>query len=223
MERINSEIEIITRHTAVTGKTIVDVGCGTGKLARELTKLGASVIGFDTPELIEKATKIGKEGTEEFKVGYGQDMPVESDFADIVIFFASFHHVPQNEMENALKESCRIAKKGGRILFVEPVCVDGSYTELTKLADDEFEIQKAAFEYIFKASAGNPLGNGIEKFYYLERTFEDYKKLITLYITDEVRREEVMQKAYGRIIELGLSPINAVFKAIVRFNMFTKT
>lgn len=222
MEKINSEIDIITKHCFVKGRNIIDVGCGVGKLVRLLTQLEANVIGVDIPELIEKARLEEKTGNEKYIVGTGEQIPVENESADLIIFFASFHHVPENQMDKALSEACRALIKGGTLLFVEPVPVPGSYTEIIKLADDESEIQKTAYEYISEADKKFGLYNELERFYFLERTFDDYKKLIGIYIMDEEKRNSVTQSAIKKMAEMGKEPETAVFQAIVRLNLFTK-
>ena len=125
-------------------------------------------------------------------------------------------------MDKALEEACRVLIKGGTLIFVEPVPVPGSYTEIIKLADDESEIQKTAYEYISEADRKFGLYNELERFYFLERTFDDYKKLIGIYITDEEKRNSVTQSAIKKMAEMGKEPETAVFQAVIRLNLFTK-
>lgn len=107
----------------VTGKTILDYGCGLGDNTVLLASRGAKVIGVDiSPELIELAEKRMRQHdlseTSEFRIGSAHELPFENESVDVVFGMAILHHL---DLETSSKEVFRILKKGGRAIFMEPV------------------------------------------------------------------------------------------------------
>ena len=100
----------------VNGLEILDIGGGTGTLAKELISLGGNVTILD-PEV--NMTNIAKEKSKEIKVinGYSDNINLEDSSIDIIIMRDSFHHI--NKKEETLKECKRILKKEGKILIYE--------------------------------------------------------------------------------------------------------
>lgn len=223
MRKIENEFEVITGITTLDGKVVVDVGCGTGELVRKLTAQGARVTGIDNPEMLAKAKEFSPVGSEKYVTGQGENIPVKDNDADIVIFFASFHHVP--EPMRALKETRRILQNGGIAIFVEPVGKEGSYFELIRLVEDEREIQKLAYETIKKASSIG-LENTKEEIVYLERSLADYAKLLDIFVDDEEERKEYLNRSREVTSQLcrdaGLSIDEYRFKSICRINVLRK-
>lgn len=107
----------------VTGKTILDYGCGLGDNTVLLASRGAKVIGVDiSPELIELAEKRMRQHDlseiSEFRIGSAHELPFENESVDVVFGMAILHHL---DLETSSKEVFRILKKGGRAIFMEPV------------------------------------------------------------------------------------------------------
>lgn len=107
----------------VTGKTVVDYGCGTGENSVHIAHHGGNVKGIDiSPELIELAkerVKINNVADKtEFMVGSAYEMPLPDESVDVVLGLAILHHL---DLELASKEVFRVLKKGGRAIFQEPV------------------------------------------------------------------------------------------------------
>lgn len=99
------------------GERILDLGCGTGDLACEISTLGASVIGMDfSKEMIEKARK--KYSHINFYIENGEAFSVEQSF-DAVFSNAALHWMKNPEkvlacVWQALSEGGRfVAEFGG--------------------------------------------------------------------------------------------------------------
>ena len=129
------------------GMTAVDVGCGLGYLGYIYWPYfgkGGKYIGVDTSKkLVEDAekaaTKWAKEGEARFIKGDASKIPLDDDFADLVMCQALFIHL--EEPEKALAEIIRVAKPGGLILCIEPdnlsVLLEKWYWSLPELNIDE--------------------------------------------------------------------------------------
>lgn len=216
-----SEIDILKASFRFRGKTVVDVGCGTGRISRLIASLGASVIGIDAPELINLAEKQPVTENILFKTGTGQNLPVESNYADIIIYFASFHHVPEVEMNAALNECHRVLKEDGLLCFCEPLTDKGSYYDLTGLVEDEREIREIAYAYI--SFAGETDFHMVaELYYYMERSFEDFRNLVNIYVSDQKQREDILYRAKEIVLQTNPDIDSARFRSLARMNILQK-
>ena len=166
------------------GKVVIDVGCGNGKITRMLSNRCKYIYGIDTPEIIEKTLTGESLINIQFKSGIGQELPFHDNSADVIIFFASFHHVPDGEMVKAIRECYRVLKNSGQLCFLEPAPKENSYYELLRIADDEAEIQKQAYQ-IIKSLDSMGFNYLKEAGYYLVRSYGDFEDLVENYISEE--------------------------------------
>lgn len=105
--------------------TVVDVGCGTGFLTREVavcTEGKAKIVAVDiSPSMLQVAkdnlSKLGLLESVEFRVGDAENLPVEDDFADAVIGNMILHHCARPR--RAISEMTRALKPGGRIAVAD--------------------------------------------------------------------------------------------------------
>jgi len=102
--------------------TVLDVGCGAGREALALTRMGYTVTGVDvTSALVEQARILASEHEMEieFRLGDGKSL----DFADasydyILLITQMIHHVPLHANRvGLLREAGRVVKPEGRILL----------------------------------------------------------------------------------------------------------
>ena len=100
------------------GERIVDVGCGAGidsLIAAKMVGPDGLVIGIDmTQSMLEKA-QAGAKGLSnvEFRIGFGEELPVPDGWADVVISNGVVNLMP--DKHEALTEMARVLKPGGRI------------------------------------------------------------------------------------------------------------
>jgi ubiquinone/menaquinone biosynthesis C-methylase UbiE len=225
MRRIESILDPILNAVDVAGKTVIDVGCGTGDVARWLAEQGATVIGIDKKDMIEKAKNAGVLDSISFREGGGEKIPVENNFSDIVLFLASLHHVPVTEMPGAFEELQRVLKPGGYALFIEPI-IECSYYLITSLAEEETEIRQHAYQAI-KEAVKRGFDSEKEEFFYIERSFEDYENLLNVFFRgDESEKKAVLDKAFEitrRLAdEAGCDPLEYRFQSACRVNLLRK-
>ena len=225
MKKTQSHSDIVSKHIIFSNKVVIDVGCGLGDFARWMTTQGASVIGIDKPEMIDKAERIERVGNEKYIIGTGQALPFDNNYADLIVYLASFHHIPENEMVHAIEQCRMILKSGGKAIFVEPVAQKGSYYEVVRFEADEADIQAKVYRMLQDAGRYG-FTMRAEETYYLERSFDDFKKLIEIFVDDEVRKTDIIVQA--RIVTERLSRENKVsfesfrYKSICRMNILEK-
>ena len=96
----------------------LDVGTGTGKIARALSKLVNRVVGLDfSLDMLSKG-KWG--GNMKFVVADARKMPFDAESFDLVTIRSVLHHVMPSPLP-VLKESFRVLNEGGRIVVSEGV------------------------------------------------------------------------------------------------------
>jgi SAM-dependent methyltransferase len=99
---------------------VVDVGCGEGRLPRDLQRLGYSVIGVDgSATLVEHARAADPSG--DYRIADAAALPLPDASADLVTAFMSLQDV--DDLEAAVREAARILVPGGhlRTAIVHPI------------------------------------------------------------------------------------------------------
>ena len=102
------------------GEHVVDVGSGGGidsLIAAKMVGPSGRVIGVDmTPAMLDKArTSAAAAGLSnvEFREGFGEALPVEDGWADVVISNGVLNLMPDKDA--ALREMARVLRPGGRL------------------------------------------------------------------------------------------------------------
>jgi SAM-dependent methyltransferase len=102
------------------GEHVVDIGCGAGidsLIAAKMIGPGGRVIGIDmTQAMLDKATAAANDAgfdNAEFRLGFGEELPAEDEWADVVISNGVLNLMPNKG--DALREMARVLKPGGRL------------------------------------------------------------------------------------------------------------
>ena len=104
-----------------SGDQVLDVGCGTGRLAvvfSERVGVTGSVKGIDpATEMIKRSTsrarKRGVPAT--FQVAFAQELPFADGTFDAVSCTLVLHHVAEDDQPTAVQEMYRVLKPSGRL------------------------------------------------------------------------------------------------------------
>jgi SAM-dependent methyltransferase len=98
---------------------LIDVGCGSGRLAKPLTSyLSGHYSGFDVvADLVEYARKISGRSDWRFGVVDHIEIPERDGCADMVCFFSVLTHLMHEQAYWYLEEAIRVLKPGGKIVF----------------------------------------------------------------------------------------------------------
>lgn len=108
------------------GRLTLDVGCGEGRVTRDLRALGHRVIGIDvSPSLIAAAREADPES--EYVESDAAAMPLDDGVADLAIAFMSL--MDMDDMPGAVREIGRVLEPGGRFVgaVVHPINSAGEF------------------------------------------------------------------------------------------------
>lgn len=107
----------------ISGKNVLEIGCGHGELTAWLAQLGARLTTRDlSPGMVDVSRKLCRRlGFEEkirFDIGPGEQLEYGDASFDIVFGHDVLHHM---DLQQAGSEIHRVLKPGGRAVFAEPL------------------------------------------------------------------------------------------------------
>jgi SAM-dependent methyltransferase len=149
VRELTTDLRMLQRLVELEGRDVLDVGCGSGALVRELESRGARPIGLEISE--GQLGDARSRGVGRFVVGRAQALPLPDGSLDAVLFMRSLHHVPPDAMMSALADARRVLRPGGVIYVAEPLA-EGDYFELVRIVDDETEVRAAAQRSVAQAT-----------------------------------------------------------------------
>jgi SAM-dependent methyltransferase len=132
-------LELVSR----PGRLTIDLGCGEGRLARDLTALGHSVVAVDSSLSMVKAARAADPELE-VVVADAASLPFADGAADLVVAFMSLHDI--DDMSGAVREAARVLEPGGHLVaaVVHPINAGGKFE--SRDPDAAFVIRESYFD-----------------------------------------------------------------------------
>ena len=94
------------------GRLTLDIGCGEGRLARDLAALGHRVVGIDgSPTMVEHAR--AADPSIEVHLADAAALPLADASADLAVAFMSLRDI--DDAAGAIREAARVLEPGGRL------------------------------------------------------------------------------------------------------------
>jgi ubiquinone/menaquinone biosynthesis C-methylase UbiE len=139
------------------GDNLLEVGCGTGVLARQATTIvlpDGSVTGLDLSESMLSVARRKCPGAV-FQQGNVMDLPFENESFDVVI--ASFVLMFVPDQPRAIREMWRVLKPGGRLVIAvwESLEQNPAYARLVGIAEQKID-QAAGESMAWPFALGEP-------------------------------------------------------------------
>jgi 2-polyprenyl-6-hydroxyphenyl methylase/3-demethylubiquinone-9 3-methyltransferase len=112
-------LDWIDGHARLSGKTVLDIGCGGGILAEAMAQRGATVTGID---LSEKALRVAELHLHESRLAITYEKTSAEDFAarhpgrfDVITCMELLEHVP--EPASMVAACAQLVRPGGQVFF----------------------------------------------------------------------------------------------------------
>lgn len=125
----NQYIATILSQCDIRGSDVLEIGCGKGRITRDLARYANLVVASDPDSAaLEAARASNATNNVEFVLAPTgvPDLPTKS--FDVAIYSLSLHHVPVAEMSVSLYKSADLLRKNGVMIVIEPGD-GGSFTE----------------------------------------------------------------------------------------------
>jgi SAM-dependent methyltransferase len=120
------------------GRQTLDIGCGEGRLARDLKEPGHRIISIDSsPSLVAAARET--DPSMDVRLADAAALPLDDACADLAVAFMSLQDI--DGMPAAIAEAARVLQPGGRfcLAIVHPINSAGKFEEAA--ADARFVIK----------------------------------------------------------------------------------
>jgi len=108
----------------ISGKTVVDYGCGAGRVTRYIAQYAEEVFALDIScqmiKRLEERLNVPHNSYPNITVSVcsGKDLkPIETETIDIVYSLWVFQHTPENIVFKIVEDCRRVLKKGGLLIF----------------------------------------------------------------------------------------------------------
>jgi ubiquinone/menaquinone biosynthesis C-methylase UbiE len=99
-------------------QSVLDVGCGPGRLLEMLRRPGVQLAGVDISELMIKRARECPGKDADLRVADSERLPWAAGSFDLLLCCLSFHHYPNPEV--VLAEMNRVLRKGGHLIIADP-------------------------------------------------------------------------------------------------------
>jgi SAM-dependent methyltransferase len=129
------------------GRLTLDIGCGEGRLTRDLHAGGHRVTGLDaSPTMVRHARQAAPEL--DIREADAAALPFENGSADLALAFMSLMNV--DRMEEAVRETARVLEPGGRfcIALTHPINTAGAF--VSEAPNSAFVIDGSYFDPVRK-------------------------------------------------------------------------
>jgi len=117
----NQYITTILSYCDLRGKEVLEIGCGKGRITRDLALHAKRVVATDPDAAsLETARSVTAAGNIEFMLAPTGVPDLPDNSFDIAVYTLSLHHVPAAEMSDSLRSAAKLLHKDGIIIVVEP-------------------------------------------------------------------------------------------------------
>jgi ubiquinone/menaquinone biosynthesis C-methylase UbiE len=129
------------------GRLTIDVGCGEGRVTRDLRAIGHRVVGVDSaPSMVAAAREADPEG--DYIEADAVELPFEDESADLVVSFMAL--MDMDDMPAVVGEIGRVLETGGRLVaaVVNPVNTAGRFQDDGRFRIDSYLDRRVLVEEV---------------------------------------------------------------------------
>lgn len=218
----SDEMAVLARVLSLKGLDAVDVGCGSGRIARRMAALGANVLGVEPdPVQAERNRQAEPVAGLRFVEAPGQALPLDDRSVDLVVFSFSLHHVPATHMAAALAEARRVLRPTGFLCVFEPL-LSGSLEAVYRPFHDERAVRRLAYDALRDHVAPH-FGEARELMWSEQTRYEDFEAFVADHLSathNQFTRGQIDTPEVRRRFDAGRSNDGFVFSSYARANIF---
>ncbi|KAF0216937.1 MAG: hypothetical protein FD174_3492 [Geobacteraceae bacterium] len=114
-------ITTILAHCDIRDKVILEVGCGKGRVTRDLARFARKVVATDPDEAaLQQARAAITSENVEFVRCRGEALRFPPNSFDVAVYPLSLHHIPSEAMVASLAQAMGCLREGGCVIVIEP-------------------------------------------------------------------------------------------------------
>lgn len=114
-------IHQLSQHCPLEGATLLEIGCGRGRLTSDLARHARRVVATDPdPAALATARATFAAPQVEFIRTSGQRLAVPREPFDLALYSLSLHHIPKAAMGESLRRATALVKPEGSLVVIEP-------------------------------------------------------------------------------------------------------
>lgn len=218
------EMAVLGHVLSLQGLDVVDVGCGSGRVARRMVAQGAKVLGVE-PDPVQAARNREAEPVAglTFAEAPGEALPLDDSSVDLVVFSFSLHHIPAARMAAALGQARRVLRPTGTLCVFEPL-LSGSLEAVYRPFHDERAVRRLAYDALRDHSV--PHFAEAREFMWSEKTrYEDFESFVTEHVSTthtSFSRERIDTQEVRSRFEAGRCQGGFVFTSYGRANIYRR-
>jgi SAM-dependent methyltransferase len=108
------------RHFPSKARTVLDIGCNTGRGGRVLKELNHNLHIYGLDAVKDRVNRLPVDAYESGVHGYSTHIPNDDGIYDVVVAGEFIEHIYQSDVDQTLGEIFRVLKVGGRLLLTTP-------------------------------------------------------------------------------------------------------
>lgn len=222
-----NEVKLMLAELPFDGASVLELGCGKAEKTRTLAETGRpkEVVALEV-DRIQHARNLEAPALPNvsFRQGGAEAIPSTDNSFDIVLMFKSLHHVPIEQMDQALREIARVLKPGGLAWISEPVYA-GDFNDILRLFHDEKVVREKAFSAVSQAVSQGILVLEKQYFFNTRSQFDNFEqfdaRMIRVTHSDHQLSTELYQQVRERF-SAHLTPEGATFLNPQRVDLLRK-
>ena len=173
---INDEIDLLQSLVDLEQhKSILELGCGSAELSRKLLARfpHCEVTGLEVDERQHAKNLLNSADRLHFIQAGAQAIPFAAQGFELALMLKSLHHVPLDQMQQALSEIHRVLRPRGLLYVSEPV-FSGALNEVMRLFHDEEVVRAAALRTVHEAVSSGSWEQVTERSFDMPVHYKDF-------------------------------------------------
>lgn len=208
-------------------RRIIELGCGAAQLSRQLLARypACTVNALEVDACQHAKNLLAPQPGLHFASAGAQAIPFEAGRFDLALMLKSLHHVPLDQLEQALSEVHRVLRPDGLLYVSEPVFA-GACNEVIRLFHDEQLVRAAALRALGQAVASGAWRQESETLFDMPVHFRDFadfeQRMIGVTFVDHQLDASTLQAVRARF-ESHMTADGAHFLRPMRVNLLRRS